>query len=287
VPLISPQRQVELIGAQTIVGAKTFSLTSLLLTGGDPGDVLSTTGTGGVLEWVAPGAGSAVYTFNPPLSEVGGVVDLDPATAAVIGGISCTTGTSGLLLTPAGNISLATATRVQFGGLTFATEAEVGAPAAPIDTKGISPLSLRSEMGAAASALQTTAQTVVPAINELKIAVDGLAANQHFGGGYDVAANIVIPTTGSPFPPGVLVAATAAMSGWYLICTTPATGVPGPLPPAGTYAPGDWLVVDAAPSYVHLPLGRVDFFVDGVSIINDGLTPASAFEVGLVDGGTY
>jgi hypothetical protein len=99
--------------------------------------------------------------------------------------------------------------------------------------------------------------------------------NLRFGGGYDAAANVVTPSTGSPFATGPLVAATAAMTGWYLIVTTALTAA-GPLPPAGSYAPGDWLLVDVTPAYMHLRLGPKAVEVDGGSIVADGLTPASA-----------
>lgn len=56
VTLVSPTRQVELDGAQTITGAKTISIGLLHITGGAAGDTLRTDGAGG-LSWVA-GAGA-------------------------------------------------------------------------------------------------------------------------------------------------------------------------------------------------------------------------------------
>jgi len=52
VTLVSPTRQVELVGDQTITGNKTIAVTALHLTGGHAGDTLRTDGLGG-LTWVA------------------------------------------------------------------------------------------------------------------------------------------------------------------------------------------------------------------------------------------
>ena len=327
-PLVSPQRQVELIGAQTIVGAKTFSLASFLLQGGTNGQLLSTTGVGGVLAWVDAPAGGVSLTFGIGLTLTGTTVDLDPATgtviggvsipaggsftapagaltllpatAAVLGGITVATVTSGLILSAAGALSLGLATAAQHGGVTVPagsaltlTAGALGmgvanAPAIETGTDNIlpiTPLGLRGQLGLPLSGLQTTAPTIIPAINELKIAVDSLAGNLRFGGVYDVANNATTPSTGSPFPAGPLVPATGAMTGWYLIASSPAAGVPGPLPPAGNYAPGDWLIVDNGPAYIHLQLGATAIIVDNVSIVGDGIT--TALTVALVDGGTY
>jgi hypothetical protein len=327
-PLVSPQRQVELVGAQIVTGAKTFSLASFLLQGGTNGQLLSTTGVGGVLAFVDPAPGGPTYTFGRGLTLTGTTVDLDfatgaaiggvsipvggsftapagaltllPATAAVLGGITVATVTSGLILSAAGALSLGLATPAQHGGITVPggsaltlTAGALGmgvanAPAIETGTDNIlpiTPLGLRGQLGLPLSGLQTTAPTIIPAINELKIAVDSLAGNLRFGGVYDVANNVTTPSTGSPFPAGPLVAATGAMTGWYLIASSPAAGVPGPLPPAGNYAPGDWLIVDNGPTYIHLQLGATAIIVDNVSIVGDGIT--TALMVAEVDGGTY
>jgi len=330
-PLVSPQRQVELVGAQTVSGAKTFSLASLLLLGGTNGQLLSTTGVGGALTWVdAPSAGVSL-TFGVGLTLTGTNVDLDPAppsgasiggvsipaggslnvsaagaltlnpaTGAMLGGITVATITSGLTLSGAGALALGLATPTQHGGITVPagtaltlTAGALGmgvanAPAIETGTDNIlpiTPLGLRGQLGLPLSGLQTTAPTIIPAINELKVAVDSLAGNLRFGGVYDVAGNATTPSTGSPFPAGPLVPATGAMTGWYLIASSPAAGVPGPLPPAGNYAPGDWLIVDNGPAYIHLQLGATAIIVDNVSIVGDGIT--TALTVALVDGGTY
>jgi hypothetical protein len=299
-PLVSPQRQVELVGAQIVTGAKTYSLASFLLGGGTPGQLLSTTGVGGVLAWVDAPAGGVSLTFGRGLTLTGTLVELDIATGAAIGGVTVETVTSGLILSGAGAVSLGLATATQHGGITVPggsaltlTAGALGmsvanAPAIETGTDNIlpiTPLGLRGQLGLPLSGLETTAPTIIPAINELKVAVDALAGNLRFGGVYDVAGNVVTPSTGSPFPAGALVAATGAMTGWYLIASSPAAGVPGPLPPAGNYAPGDWLIVDNGPAYIHLQLGATAIIVDNVSIVGDGIT--TALTVAEVDGGTY
>jgi hypothetical protein len=132
---------------------------------------------------------------------------------------------------------------------------------------------------------------LVPAINELKSAVDALTGNLVFGGVYNAATNVLTPTQapGNPFgnaPIQLPNPPTAPMVGYYLICTVAGTR-PGPVPPAGNYAQGDWLVVDQTPEWVHLTLGVTAVEVDGDSIKGDGLTPATALYVDMVDGGTY
>jgi hypothetical protein len=366
VPLVDSSRQVELAGAQTITGAKTFSLTSFLLTGSPAaGQVLSSTGPGGGVAWVPPAQGGTTYTFNIGLTETGGTVDLLPALPAVIGGVSIAP-TSGLTNT-AGAIAVAPAQAAQLGGvmvpargaaqgLLLAGNGQLTLPAADAAllggvtvpartaaqglqlaagvltlpagdatllggvtvpagtaltvTGGALGMSVATPADATAgtnntlpitssvlqlgappgTGLTTNARTLVPAINELKSAVDALTGNLIFGGLYNASTNVLTPTQapGNPFgnAPIQLPAATAAMVGYYLIVNQPGT-VTTPPPPTGSYAQGDWLVVEPSPAWVHITLGVTAVEVDGVSIIGDGLTPLTALEVGVVDGGVY
>jgi hypothetical protein len=145
------------------------------------------------------------------------------------------------------------------------------------------------QLGGPPASLATTAKTLVPAINELKSAVDALTGNLIFGGIYDAASNQLTPTQapGNPFVAGALPAPTAAMVGYYLIVNQPGPAA-GPAPP-GAYAQGDWLLVAPGPpfAWVHITLGVTAVEVDGDSIKGDGLTPATALYVDIVDGGTY
>jgi len=56
--LVSPSRQVEIAGSQTITGTKTIDVGALKITGGSASNVLSTDGAGN-LNWVAPAAAAA------------------------------------------------------------------------------------------------------------------------------------------------------------------------------------------------------------------------------------
>jgi hypothetical protein len=94
VPLISPERQVEIAGPQTITGLKTFHVRtvdpSLRITGGTPGHVLmSLNATTGELEWGEAAAGGPTYTFGTGLTLTGTTVDLDVAgrAPADLGGV--------------------------------------------------------------------------------------------------------------------------------------------------------------------------------------------------------
>jgi hypothetical protein len=65
--LVSSDRQVEVVGDQTITGNKTIDIGNLKVTGGASGQMLSTDGAGN-LSWVAGGGGA------PPTAIDGGVV---------------------------------------------------------------------------------------------------------------------------------------------------------------------------------------------------------------------
>ena len=275
--LIGAGRQVELIGAQTITGRKTFPLAALSILGGAPDAVLSTDGVGN-LSWVTGigGGGIDMVEVSPPLDGTG--VAGDPISIAIAGiaQLGVVMGAAGAAIFIAANGSL---------NLTVANTGQVDAGAD--NTFPITSLQLRRYTGGQPTDLTTAANTIIPAINELKQLIDGLAHNMQFAGVYDVAGNVVTPVTGAPIPPGALVPPTAAMIGHYLICSTGRVGAPGPLPPAGDYFAGDWLIAAPGPIWTHLNLGLAGVHTDGISIAGDGLSPATALEVDLIDCGTY
>jgi len=82
--LISPTRQVELAGAQTITGAKTIDIANLHVTGGADGDQLVTDGAGGLTWEPLP----AVSADNVTLSAIAGLTatDVQAALAEIITG---------------------------------------------------------------------------------------------------------------------------------------------------------------------------------------------------------
>jgi hypothetical protein len=120
VPLVSPSRQVELIGAQRITGLKTFDLLSLSILGGAPGQVLTTNGAGALSWGAAAGPGGPTYNFRRGLTETAGDVDLDIAgnAAGALGGVWIQpVAASGLDLAAGGELSLAVATAGRKGGV--------------------------------------------------------------------------------------------------------------------------------------------------------------------------
>jgi hypothetical protein len=71
--LVSNTRQVEIAGAQSVTGAKTFSPSSFKLTGGAATNVLTTDGAGNVSWTAAPGGGITSVSHDTTLSGDGNV----------------------------------------------------------------------------------------------------------------------------------------------------------------------------------------------------------------------
>ena len=287
--LVSATRQVELTGNQDVGGVKTFTDTSIRITGGDDDDALFLKDENtGELEFrpISPG-GLLSVNVNAPLTG---------------------NGTSGSAL-----------------AITRATDAQIAAGTNnvnPIDSLG-----LRSQLGDDAADLDTTAKTVVPAINELFSDIgdlgDQLAAISgalRFVGNYDADVNEVASadtgtlTVGQPLP-----AASGTNQGWFVIVTEPGTGAPAA--PAVAMQIGDW-IVSTGTAWIHVPLYHAAITaanvgittldtqpwtnvqtalagifalaanalssveVDDLSIVGDG-TVGDPLEVAIVDGGTY
>lgn len=251
VPLISPLRQVEVVGDQAILGTKTITGAGILALGGvanltlgdgTAGDIL-TKGAGGLMTWSTPAAGTT-YVWGVGLDETTpGTIDLEPATAAAIGGVSVAArgAAQGLALTAAGALSLVQATDALMGGVVLALNADMDI-AAPGATAGVTPANVRALIGAPVSTLATAAKTVVPAINELAALVTG---HLQFAGSYDVVADEVDPVGAGPNGP--LPAASAAFNGKFVICTTAGTGT-GNAAGLGNLAVEDWIICGEVPT---------------------------------------
>ena len=94
--LVSATRQVEIAGAQTVTGAKTFSPTSLKITGGAATNILSTDGAGNVSWTAAPGGGITAVSHDTTMTGDGNATPLSVvklATARTIG-LTATGGTT-------------------------------------------------------------------------------------------------------------------------------------------------------------------------------------------------
>jgi len=133
----------------------------------------------------------------------------------------------------------------------------------------ITSLRLREKLGAEVSTLTTTAQTIVPAINEIDAVVRALEGPVRLVGTYDATTHQVTP--GSPFvTAGPLPAAATANAGWVFVVDTAGTGVA----PAPTVAmsPGDWLL-SSGTAWLHIDLHAPATVASNVSITSiAGLT---------------
>ena len=210
--LVGAARQLEVAGAQTVLGLKTFAVTdtpannTLSITGGAGGNVLTTNG-GGQLSWAA--TPPATVQVVPPVSGDGAG-------------------------TPLGVTSASTAQIIAGTDLVF-----------PINSAG-----LRNQMGEAANAqnMETTAPTVVPAIREHSRLIAALQGALNLVGAFD-ASSTEITDAVPPAQNGGLPAAAAGNNGWLLITTVAGTAV-APAPP-GDFAVGDWLVSTGV-EWLHL-----------------------------------
>lgn len=170
-----------------------------------------------------------------------------------VANLKLTGGAPDNLLTTDGDGNLAFVTAPTGGGLTTpATGAEMDAGTR--NDVFATPRNTRSLIGAAVTTLGTTAKTIVPAINEVKAAVDLLGTGQVFVGTLQANAGTIVWTTASGVSGG-LPAASAGNKGWYLIAdaagSTPPSGAP-----AGAYEVGDWLMSDGT-AWTRIALGGV------------------------------
>ena len=160
--LVSPTRQVELTGEQTITtgagNAKTFDLTNLKIEGGDATDLLQTDGDGN-LDWVSLGdlgGMTQVAVTTPPFGGTG--VSGSPLTLSMAANSDMTTGTNTVLPVTAANVRFIT------GGLaTLATTAQ-GTLVAAINE-------LVGHIGDMTTLDTTSTTSLVEAVNEINTLV--------------------------------------------------------------------------------------------------------------------
>jgi hypothetical protein len=74
--LISPTRQVEIAGAQTITGVKTIAVTNLKITGGATTNILTTDGAGNLAWSAAPAGGIISVAHDGTLAGDGNLTPL-------------------------------------------------------------------------------------------------------------------------------------------------------------------------------------------------------------------
>lgn len=243
IKLVDNTRQVELVGAQTITGVKTFStIANLAISDGTSGQILQK-GAGAALVWgSAPAA--TVTTDGVTIDgngSVGTPLKLDTAIFS-----------TGLTWAP-NTVRVNQASQTLFGGGMVATDAEIDA--GTLDTDIITPRGLRRVTGAANSTLITDMKTIVPAINELQQEITALAGILILAGAYDAALDEVTASAAGLDQGainGPLPVASAANQGWYMIVYVAGMGTGNA--PAVALEPKDWLVSDGL-TWVHIPSG--------------------------------
>ena len=164
----------------------------------------------------------------------------------------------------AGTITLNQATQAVFGGGLIATNPNIAA--GTLDTVLLTPLGLRSQLGADAATLVTTAKTVVPAINEIFNDITQLVGVVIFAGTYDATTSTGtfngqggIAAGAAPLP----VAATAN-HGAYVIVTVAGPGG-GTNEPAGAIGIGDWLLSDGG-AWIKMPFSQAPITAANIAV---------------------
>jgi hypothetical protein len=262
VPLVDNARQVELTGTQTITGPKTVTspgsifftdIATLQFGDGVAGESLQK-GPGSSVVWGPGGGAATVVTDGVTIAGDGTAGNPVALLTAIFGGVGLTW-TAGTHI-----LSVTQATQTIFGGALIATTALINVGAN--DVTIVSPLGLRGQLGAPANTLTTIAQTVVPAINELKNNVDALSGVLILVGTYDAATNVVTPSRligAGPLPP-----AAPGNEGWYVIVTTAGTGTGNA--PAVPMAVGDWLVSNGV-NWIWLDLVMTATVATNVAVV--------------------
>lgn len=126
------------------------------------------------------------------------------------------------------------------------------------------PLNTRSLVGASVGTLTTAAKTLVPAINELKAAVDMIASSGIFLGSFQADAGTITWTTASGGSGNTLPTPAPANAGSYFICDRAGSIPPGGAP-AGAYGTSDWLISDGT-AWTHLAFGASAITASSVSV---------------------
>jgi hypothetical protein len=126
------------------------------------------------------------------------------------------------------------------------------------------PLNTRSLVGASVATLTTTAKTLVPAINELKAAVDLVSSSGAFLGSFQADAGTINWTAASGGSGNSLPPATPANNGSYLVCDRAGSVPPGGAP-VGAYNTSDWLISDGT-AWTHLAFGGSTVTASSVSV---------------------
>src|SRR5262245_55356413 len=143
----------------------------------------------------------------------------------------------------------------------------------------ITSLRLRDKLGADVATLTTTAQTIIPAINEIDAVVRAMDAPVQLVGTYNATTHQVTP--GSSFvTAGPLPAAASSNSGWTFVVDTGGTGV-APAPTVGLSA-GDWLLSTGS-EWLHIDIHAPATVASNVAITTIAGTTANDVQAALAD----
>lgn len=292
--LISPTRQVEIAGAQTITGTKTIGVANLRIpdAGADPGDFLTLVDeTTGELDWATlPAGGLLTVAVNPPITGTG----VNAGTA-----LSITVASAGDITGGTNNVNMVTAAGLR---------------------------SLTGDVATLTSTIGAGATNLTAAMGLLHGQITALSAAMVWVGEFNGTVLTAVP----PATTGPLPAPAAGNRGWTVIVTAAIPTGTAPVPP-GPIAIGDWLVSPGTgTTWTHIPLfhavesaaniaftpivgppaitstnvagaitelntrsGTALTYYDSVSIggllsnTGAGLTAANALTILVVDGGTY
>jgi hypothetical protein len=196
---------------------------------------------------VAPGADSNVFTIwfsNSLIGSGGSIVVVHDLTlrgqgtvAQPLGVVEATAVQQGAVHVP--NISCLTIAPDGALGVTVANAAQI--VNATNNVHPVTSLRLRDVTGADVATLNTTAKTIVPAINEL---VQLIAGSQQVIGAFNATTGQARFTVASGYPNGLLPAATTVAAGKYVIVEVAGTPTVGPLETRVQAEVGDWWLSD-------------------------------------------
>jgi hypothetical protein len=202
--LISNTRQLELTGNQTIAsGAKTFAagaklaieVADLNVKGGAAGDVIITDGAGNLFFGAA--ASSVTGDGTTIVDDGDGILSVN--TAGIADGITIKDNAGVLAVNKA-----------------VTADVDAGTADAFVDTAVLK----TDVLGAGLSTLTTTAKTVVPAINELRVEIAALTGVMIFAGTLDASTGDITAASGVPNVPANIADVDPALTKNYVWIVT-------------------------------------------------------------------
>jgi hypothetical protein len=225
--LVGPARQLELTGNQTIAsGAKTFAagaklaieVADLNVKGGAAGDVIITDGAGNLFFGAA--ASSVTGDGTTIVDDGDGILSVN--TAGIADGITIKDNAGVLAVNKA-----------------VTADVDAGTADAFVDTAVLK----TDVLGAGLSTLTTTAKTVVPAINELRVEIAALTGVMIYAGTLDASTGDITAASGVPNVPANIADVDPALTKNYVWIVTVAGSEVG----TGNTKPAakqDWVASD-------------------------------------------